>query len=238
MNYFHYAGHYYLQKRGVSMGSCFAPSYACLVMGFWEAKFIGNPVNNLFLPKIPLWKRYIDDVFFIWTGTVSELEIFMAYINSTTSFLRFTVEHSTDNINFLDLTIYKNSQGGLGTSIYRKPLSRNTILRADSHHPKQLIKNIPIGQFLRLRRNCSNDAEFERGAVEMIERFRNRGYTENDISAAYERARSTQRSHLLIKTKHVSRQRLCFSTEFSHIGGEIKHAIKKHWHILQSDPAL
>ncbi|KAG5281304.1 hypothetical protein AALO_G00069700 [Alosa alosa] len=157
VNYFQYAGSYYLQKRGVSMGSCFAPSYACLVMGLWEAKFIDNPVNNLFLPKIPLWKRYIDDVFFIWMGTSLELDQFVAYINSTTPFLRFTVEHSTDNVNFLYLTIYKNSQRGLETSIYRKPLSRNTLLRADSHHPKQLIKNIPIGQFLQLRRNCSSE---------------------------------------------------------------------------------
>ncbi|CAM4450920.1 unnamed protein product [Leuciscus chuanchicus] len=72
----------------------------------------------------------------------------------------------------------------------------------------------------------------------MTERFRSRGYAESDISAAYERARSTQRSHLLVKTKRASKQRLCFSTDFSHIGGEIKHVSKKHGHILQSDPAL
>ncbi|KAL2083083.1 hypothetical protein ACEWY4_020856 [Coilia grayii] len=120
----------------------------------------------------------------------------MTYINSTTRFLRFTVEHSTDKVNFLDLTVYKNAQGTLETAIYRKPLSRNTLLRADSHHPKQLIKNIPIGQFLRLRRNCSSDAEFEQGAIEMSKCFHNRGYSAGDISTAYQRAKSAQRSHL------------------------------------------
>lgn len=33
-NFFQYAGSYFLQGRGVSMGSAFSPSYVCLVMGF------------------------------------------------------------------------------------------------------------------------------------------------------------------------------------------------------------
>ncbi len=123
-------------------------------------KFIHEPVNNPFKSKILLWKRYIDDIFFVWTGTAEELMDFLGFINSTTDFLRFTMEYSTQKINFLDLTIYKNEFGGLDTTIYRKPLSRNTLLRADSHHPKQLINNIPIGQFLRLKRKCSTDDEF------------------------------------------------------------------------------
>lgn len=143
-NYFQFSGAYYLQKQGVSMGSCFAPSYACLVMGFWEERFIYNPNTNCFLSYIPLWKCYIDDVIFIWTGNVTELNKFMEYINCTTPFLRFTSEQSPEKVDFLDLTILKNAQGDLETTIYRKPLSRSTLLRADSHHPKRLIKNIPI----------------------------------------------------------------------------------------------
>lgn len=61
------------------MGSCFALLYACLVMSLWEARFITN-LNNPFLNKIPLWKRYIDNVFFIWKGTTIELSPFMDYI--------------------------------------------------------------------------------------------------------------------------------------------------------------
>ncbi len=41
-NYFQCAGSHVLQKQGVSMGSSFAPSYACLTVGFWEDKFINN----------------------------------------------------------------------------------------------------------------------------------------------------------------------------------------------------
>lgn len=237
-NYFQYAGAYYLQEQGVSMGSCFAPSYACLMMGFWEERFIFNPQSNVFLPSIPLWRRFVDDVVFFWTGSESQLSNFMEYINNTTPFLRFTSEHSTEKINFLDLTILKKSNGELETTIYRKPLSRNTLLRANSHHPKNLIKNIPIGQFLRLKRNCTNEADFENKAMEMAHRFRERGYAQTDISSAYQRARTTNRAHLLSKRKRSSAQRLCFSTEYSDIAGEIKNTVRKHWHILQSDPSL
>lgn len=34
----------YLQSRGAAMGSAFAPSYACLVMGQWEEKYIHYPL--------------------------------------------------------------------------------------------------------------------------------------------------------------------------------------------------
>ncbi|XP_049904368.1 uncharacterized protein LOC126392789 [Epinephelus moara] len=238
-NYFQYAGSYFLQKQRVSMGSLFAPSYACLVMGFWEEEFIHNSMTNPFVSKIALWKRYIDDIFFIWTGTTDELIEFVGYINSTTQYLRFTVEQSNERVNFLDLTIYKKMRGGLDSTIYQKPLSRNTLLRADSHHPKQLIKNIPTGQFLHLKRNCSTDEEFELKADEMTESFRSKGYKEHDIRAAYQRARRTDRARLLQKTQRPSTTpRLYFSTEFSPIAGDIKNIIKKHWHILQSDPAL
>lgn len=83
-------------------------------------------------------------VSFLWTGNESQLNNFMDYINDTTPFLRFTSEHSADKIDFLDLAILKNANGDLETTIYRKPVSRNTLLRADSHHPKRLLKNIPI----------------------------------------------------------------------------------------------
>lgn len=72
----------------------------------------------------------------------------------------------------------------------------------------------------------------------MAERFRECGYAETDISKAYQRAKATDRTHLLKKAGHAPAQRLCFSTEFSNLGGEIKHIIRKHCHVLQSDPAL
>ncbi|OCT57051.1 hypothetical protein XELAEV_18004055mg [Xenopus laevis] len=52
----------------------------------------------------------------------------------------------------------------------RKPTATNTLLAASSHHPLSLIKGIPIGQFLHIRRNCTDEKTFEIQAKELSSR--------------------------------------------------------------------
>lgn len=63
-NIFQFNGEHYLQVQGMAMGTKMAPSYANLFMGSLEPKLI-NKGN----PHINMWKRYIDDIFIIWTGS-------------------------------------------------------------------------------------------------------------------------------------------------------------------------
>lgn len=39
------------------------------------------------------------------------------------------------------------------------------MLRADSHHPPRLKKEIPVGQFLRIKRNCTKTSEFRKEKI-------------------------------------------------------------------------
>lgn len=57
------------------------------------------------------------------------------------------------------------------TSLYRKPLSGNTLLLDQPGHPRHTIKGIPVGQFLRVRRICSSDTAFEHEAASLYKRF-------------------------------------------------------------------
>ncbi|XP_063043571.1 uncharacterized protein LOC134458289 isoform X2 [Engraulis encrasicolus] len=50
---------------GTSMGSKMAPSFASLYCGLFEQQHIWDECNP-HLQHITNWKRYIDDVFFIW----------------------------------------------------------------------------------------------------------------------------------------------------------------------------
>ena len=61
-NHFELNGTYYHQVSGPAMGTKMAPSYANLFMTRFEGKYVYTyPVQ----PK--LWKRFIDDIFLIWS---------------------------------------------------------------------------------------------------------------------------------------------------------------------------
>ena len=70
-NHFMFQDNHYLQTKGVSMGSKASPSIANLFVGLFEEDYVLNPAKNMFLPHIKLWRRYIDDIFLLWTGDLT-----------------------------------------------------------------------------------------------------------------------------------------------------------------------
>lgn len=237
-NIFLFQDKLYQQVQGTAMGASYAPSYAGLFLGLWEKTHIYSD-KNPFLNKIELYGRYIDDLFFVFKGSVDELLAFHEYINSTHVNLKLSLDYSDSEINFLDLKIIKDELGYFHTSIYRKSTDRNTILRADSFHPPHLIENIPLGQFQRLRRICDQQTDFNKQALLMTQRFKERGYNKSTLTHAYTRAKTMDRKTLLRKnTRPQNNGQIFFSTQYSTKSYEIKNIIKKNWGILQSDPTL
>lgn len=107
------------------------------------------------------------------------------------------MEYSKDNIHFLDLNISKNEKGCLHTSIFRKPTDGNTILRADSFHPKRLKENIPYGQFQRVRRICDQETDYSVKSAELENGVLNRGYHVQVLKDASIRAELLDRENFL-----------------------------------------
>ncbi len=166
--------------------------------------------------------RYIDDLFFIFSGSEQQLIAFHNYLNTTNPNIELSLEYSSTEIHFLDLNITVDQQGKLHSSIYRKSTDRNTILRADSFHPKSLISNIPYGQFKRLRRICDNDTDFELQAKDMYHRFEQRGYNKTVLNKALTRTTSLNRRQLLQKTPHEPQpSQVRFSTQYSNMAYDI-----------------
>ncbi|XP_056397985.1 uncharacterized protein LOC130293388 [Hyla sarda] len=64
-----------------------------------------------------------------------------------------------------------------------------------------LISNISTGQFLRMCRICSGANQFEDLAIDLHQRFKEKGYRERDILKAYTRAKETSRDLLLTQQK-------------------------------------
>ncbi len=220
------------------MGSPFAPNYANLYMGLWEERYIFN--NNPFSDNILFFRRFIDDIVMGFVGSEEELKAFNDYINGTYTNLKFTMEYSQREIHFLDLLISVNDNRRLETSIYRKNTDRNTILHATSFHPDHLIENIPYGQFIRLRRICSNEEDYHIKAKEMSERFEQRGYDKSLIDRAIEKANRKEREELLnpAPTQHDDKNDITFVTEYSTASRQLKQIINRHWKVLECDPSL
>ncbi len=134
-NVFVFEDNFFQQVKGTAMGACFAPNYANLFLGLWEEEFVFNAKTNPFFTKIKWWTRYIDDICMIFEGHETELLSFHAFLNSINACIKLSLEYNQDKINFLDITIFKDQEGRLHTSLFRKNTDRNAILHAKSFHP-------------------------------------------------------------------------------------------------------
>ncbi|CAJ0947475.1 unnamed protein product [Ranitomeya imitator] len=185
-NYFTFDGKILHQLRGTAMGTPCSPTYANLFLGWWEDNIAFSEQHTNYLAHIDLWVRYIDDIFVIWKGTKEEFGQFMMSLNNNHVGLKFTFDIQEFQLPFLDVLITKSRDGDhLESTIYRKPTATNSLLRWDSSHLYSLKKGIPKGQYLRLRRNCSNQRDFKVMADDLRLRFLARGYPDRILREAF-----------------------------------------------------
>ena len=86
---------------------------------------------------------FIDDIFFLWNGTVIQLQEFMKKLNNRHPTIKFDFEFSKNSIEFLATTVCKNKeQNKLLTTVYCKPIDRRNFVHYTSPHPRSLIKSI------------------------------------------------------------------------------------------------
>ena len=98
------------------MGTRMAPAYANLFMGKFEKQALHGAKIKPYI-----WWRYLDDIFMIWTGNENELKEFIDYSNNLSPTIKFTSEHSSTSIAFLDTSIYIKD-GKISTDLYVKAI--------------------------------------------------------------------------------------------------------------------
>ena len=136
-SFFQFIDTVYHQITGTSMGTRMAPPYANLFMGRVEHKIL-----QCFHTFITIWKRFIDDIFFIFTGTLEQLTHLINYMNALHPTIKFTFEHSQISIPFLDTHIYIDENRKLQSTLYCKPTDRMFLLHYHSHHPAHCKESI------------------------------------------------------------------------------------------------
>ena len=97
-NYFEFGKYVYHQILGATIGTKFAPRYANIFMAGLEEEIFEK---SHFQPY--LWLRYLDDIFCIWTEGLENLKEFFGFLNNIHPSIKFTMEYSQKQINFLDV---------------------------------------------------------------------------------------------------------------------------------------
>ena len=63
------------------MGAKFAPSLANPFMAEWEDRHVFSE----FRPELKLYRRFIDDLLFVWEGSRESVEVFVEHLNHNTN---------------------------------------------------------------------------------------------------------------------------------------------------------
>lgn len=125
---------------------------------------------------------------------------------------------------------------GYVETTFRKPTAANSLLTWKSFHPTPLRRGIPVGQYLRARRNCSTMVEFDKEAKVLYNRFRERGYPKKILSQAYKKSLERDRSSLLInKQKEGCEGPIRIIGTYDVAATKIRHILNTHWPILKDD---
>ncbi|XP_077151982.1 uncharacterized protein LOC143815994 isoform X1 [Ranitomeya variabilis] len=225
-NFFLYQDTYYVQTRGTAMGSNVAPAYANAFMNQFEIEHIYD--NELFLTYVTNYVRYIDDIFFIWTGTADTLHHFFTYLNSISPGLQFTIHHDTQKISFLDTWVIKDDNGNLTTDIFTKPTDCNNLLHYSSCHPKTTKNSLPRSQFKRVSRIVTNPALRQDRMDTMAFKFQERKYPSKLLDQEKLRINSPHPP----PPRERPKERLPFVHTHHPFMPKIYSVIRKHWSLL------
>ena len=108
------------QISGTATGIKFAPPYVCIFMKDLETKFLEGQHLQLLV-----WLGYIDISFF-WIHGDESLKKYLE-LNDSNQYIKFTHEHSVENIPFINLTV-GSKYGKIATDLLVIPTDHHQYL--------------------------------------------------------------------------------------------------------------
>jgi len=131
-DFFRFNNRFYKQSDGLAMGSPLSPFLSELFMSSFEEQLNLSPFFN---NNIIIWRRYVDDIFGIFHGSLDDLKLFHSWLNSRHPKIKFSIElGKKDTLPFLDLLIsIDNNKASF--NIYRKPTTTDLLIPYNSTAP-------------------------------------------------------------------------------------------------------
>ena len=242
-NAFRFGDIMYRQIMGTAMGTPMAPNYANLFMAKFEEDLITSYYTATgFKPLV--WYRYIDDIYLIWTYGEEELQKFLQYADNFSrmknmkSEIRFEVNQSEKEVNFLDVSVTMEN-GQLRTSLFSKPTDAHLYLNYSSSHPRHVLRNIPKGQFIRVRRICSESADYHHHSQILSKFFVERGFDPSKVKETQEEIGKMNRADLLKENQKKKKDpQTIFVCDWHPSLSKMPSILKQYFPVLQADERL
>ena len=142
---------HFLQLVDTVMGTKAASPYANLFMERHE-----ETIREAFIWTILFWKRFIEDIFLIFLGTTNQLQSLQDFMNHLQPTIKFTFQHSIQQISFLDMNIQIGADRKLST-LYRKPTDCAALLHFHFNHSLKCKESIVFSPALRYNLLIADD---------------------------------------------------------------------------------
>ena len=127
------------------------------------------------------------------------------------------------------------------TDLYTKPTDTHNYLLYSSCHPQHIKKSLPYSQFLRVKRICTYEADFEKHCDMLKSHFHRRGYSDKYVEESYLKAKKQDRCTLLApklpKNEEEKTDKHFLITTYSPGLRTPRDIIEEHWPILGASNA-
>ena len=168
-------GRYFKQVKGTVTGTNVAPPYANI--------YVAVALEAAVKQQVPYWpaiyKRFIDDGFFVWEQDLATLHAFLQLMNTLVPNIKLTWHIDQQSVPYMDLLITKHVQGATATlsvSTFQKPHNRYLYIPYDSFHRRAVFKGFVKAELLRYAVTNTQEADYSRMKGLFYQRLRARGY--------------------------------------------------------------
>lgn len=242
-NYFEFDNMFFKQLSGMAMGTHAAPTLGRISMGFlFETCLFPKLEKEISVEYADYFKEYfkiyIDDGFLYQILKYCHPSQILQFLNSLYPSIKFEMNFSKNNINFLSLH-FKKIDNIFSMDIHYKPTDSHNYLLFNSNHPGYVKKSVPFNLARRLCTIVDNDMVLKNRLIELKSFLKLRGYPDNLINNCFSRAYAIPKSELrqVNNSKNITKS-LNFITTFNNKNADIRSLVNSALTFLYLDPKM
>ncbi len=157
-----------------------------------------------------IYKRFIDDGFFVWDKDEASLLAFLQQLNSTLPNIRLTWHYSQTDVDYMDITISKCMDGAgdrvkVVVTTFQKPHNQYMYIPYHSFHRRGVYKGFIKAELQRYAVTNTLPADFARMKSLFLQRLLDRGYPLRQLQSWFDAVDHSCRVALLNKPSGTRR---------------------------------